>query len=73
VKKWWALKVLIVSLMFHNFYMFVDLCQFQPFLGSGEASNKISGKIKLGTETLASLDGRWDAEVYIKDRTNGVR
>ncbi|XP_064635673.1 oxysterol-binding protein-related protein 8-like isoform X3 [Lineus longissimus] len=43
----------------------------RPFLGSGEASNKITGKIKLGTETLATLDGRWDSEVYIKDRATG--
>ena len=44
----------------------------QPFLGSGEASNRIVGKIKLGTETLATLDGHWDQEIYMKDKRTGV-
>lgn len=41
----------------------------QPFLGSGQASNKIHGKITMGADTLALLDGHWDQEIYIKDRT----
>ena len=45
---------------------------FQPFLGSGEASNRIVGKLKLGNETLATLDGHWDQEVFIKDKATGV-
>ena len=44
----------------------------QPFLGSGEASNKLGGKIKLGAETLATIDGKWDQEVYIKHKSTGV-
>ena len=51
----------------------VHSCHFQPFLGSGEASNKLSGKIKLGSETLSTIDGHWDQEVYIKDKRTGVR
>ncbi|XP_074660916.1 oxysterol-binding protein-related protein 8-like isoform X3 [Tubulanus polymorphus] len=43
----------------------------KPFLGAGEHANKISGKIKLGSETLATLDGHWDAEVFIKDKMTG--
>ncbi|MRA76005.1 hypothetical protein GH890_31720, partial [Bacillus thuringiensis] len=38
----------------------------KPFLSSNEASNKMIGKIKLGSETLATLDGHWDQEVYIR-------
>ena len=45
----------------------------QPFLSSNEASNKMTGKIKLGSETLATLEGHWDQEVYIKDKATGVR
>lgn len=43
----------------------------KPFLGSGEASNKIAGKIKLGNETLATLDGKWDQEIFIKEKLTG--
>ena len=47
-------------------------CHLQPFLGTGEASNRITGKIKLGAETLATLDGHWDQEIYIKEKRTGV-
>ena len=44
----------------------------QPFLGSGEASNVIVGKIRLGDETLATISGHWDQEIYIKDKRSEV-
>lgn len=44
----------------------------QPFMGSSDSSNKISGKIKLGSETLFTIDGRWDQEIFLKDKTTGV-
>lgn len=44
----------------------------QPFMGSSDSSNKISGKIKLGSETLFTIDGRWDQEVFLKDKSTGV-
>lgn len=31
----------------------------QPFLGSSDSVNQVSGKIKLGKEVLATLDGHW--------------
>lgn len=43
----------------------------KPFLGIGEASNKITGKIKMGSDTLANLDGHWDQDIFIKDKTTG--
>ncbi|XP_052245165.1 oxysterol-binding protein-related protein 8-like isoform X3 [Dreissena polymorpha] len=43
----------------------------KPFLGIGEASNRISGKIKMGSDTLASIEGHWDQEIYIKDKATG--
>ena len=46
---------------------------FQPFLGIGEVSNKISGKIKMGQDTLAYLDGHWDQDIFIKDKATEVR
>nr|XP_054761251.1 LOW QUALITY PROTEIN: oxysterol-binding protein-related protein 8-like [Lytechinus pictus] len=41
---------------------------FQPFLGGSDSSNQINGKIKFGKETLATLSGKWDEEVFIKDK-----
>jgi oxysterol-binding protein-related protein 8 len=35
--------------------------------------NLISGRLKLGKETLATIDGFWDGEIKIKDRRTGVR
>ncbi|XP_076450983.1 oxysterol-binding protein-related protein 8-like isoform X2 [Babylonia areolata] len=40
----------------------------KPFLGSGQASNRIHGKILMGSDVLASIDGHWDQEIHIKDR-----
>jgi len=31
----------------------------QPFLGNNDSVNQISGKIKLGKEVLAILEGHW--------------
>ncbi|XP_070199099.1 oxysterol-binding protein-related protein 8-like isoform X4 [Littorina saxatilis] len=41
----------------------------KPFLGSGQASNRIHGKIMMGSDVLSVIDGHWDQEIYIKDRT----
>lgn len=35
------------------------LCLLKPFLGSSDSVNLISGKIKLGKEVLATLEGHW--------------
>ncbi|XP_064417822.1 oxysterol-binding protein-related protein 8 isoform X1 [Latimeria chalumnae] len=40
----------------------------KPFLGSNDSVNQISGKIKLGKEVLATLEGQWDTEVIIHDK-----
>ncbi|XP_018428259.1 PREDICTED: oxysterol-binding protein-related protein 8 isoform X2 [Nanorana parkeri] len=40
----------------------------KPFLGSDDSVNQISGKIKLGKEVLATLEGNWDSEVFINDK-----
>ena len=39
----------------------------KPFFGGAEASNAVVGKIKLGTKTIASLEGKWDGEITWKD------
>jgi len=44
----------------------------RPFLGGGEFTNAISGKIRLAKETLVTLDGHWDDCVKIKDKKTGV-
>ncbi|KAM9311344.1 oxysterol-binding protein-related protein 8 isoform 2-T2 [Gastrophryne carolinensis] len=44
----------------------------KPFLGNDDSVNQISGKIKLGKEVLATLEGHWDSEVYIQDKKTDV-
>nr|CAD7460492.1 unnamed protein product [Timema tahoe] len=43
----------------------------QPFLGGVDQTNMISGRLKLGKETLATIEGYWDGAVNIKDRRTG--
>jgi len=43
----------------------------RPFLGGGELTNAVSGRIKIGKETLAVIDGHWDGKVSIKDKKTG--
>lgn len=43
----------------------------RPFLGGGELTNAVSGRLKLGKETLATLDGHWDEKVMFKDKKTG--
>lgn len=42
-------------------------------MGGGEFTNAVSGKIRLGKETLATIDGHWDDKVNIKEKKTGVR
>jgi len=37
----------------------------QPFLGNNDSVNQISGKIKLGKEVLAILEGHWVSSEYL--------
>lgn len=43
----------------------------KPFLGGNEYTNLVTGKLKLGKETLASINGHWDGEIRIKDSRTG--
>ncbi|XP_051544152.1 oxysterol-binding protein-related protein 8 isoform X4 [Myxocyprinus asiaticus] len=43
----------------------------KPFLGSSDSVNQINGKIKLGKEVLATLEGHWDSEIFINDKKTG--
>ncbi|KAJ8402393.1 hypothetical protein AAFF_G00368820 [Aldrovandia affinis] len=44
----------------------------KPFLGSNDSVNEVAGKIKLGKEVLATLEGHWDSEIFINDKKTGV-
>ncbi|XP_059833536.1 oxysterol-binding protein-related protein 8 isoform X1 [Hypanus sabinus] len=44
----------------------------KPFLGNSNNVNQVVGKIKLGSEVLANLEGHWDGEVIINDKKTGV-
>ncbi|XP_030404542.1 oxysterol-binding protein-related protein 8 isoform X2 [Gopherus evgoodei] len=44
----------------------------KPFLGNNDSVNQISGKIKLGKEVLATLEGHWDSEIIISDKKTDV-
>ncbi|XP_035708543.1 oxysterol-binding protein-related protein 8 isoform X4 [Folsomia candida] len=41
------------------------------FLGRSDTTNTISGKIKLGRETVATVEGHWDNKIVMKDRQTG--
>ncbi|XP_062318696.1 oxysterol-binding protein-related protein 5 isoform X2 [Osmerus eperlanus] len=43
----------------------------KPFLGGASSTNQISGKIHMGEELLATVDGHWDGEVFLQDRRSG--
>lgn len=43
----------------------------KPFLGGADTINVVSGKIKLGKETMATIQGHWDKECRIKDMKTG--
>ncbi|CAH2228092.1 jg26337, partial [Pararge aegeria aegeria] len=40
----------------------------RPFLGGSDQTNAISGRIKKGVDTVASLEGYWDGRIDIKDK-----
>ncbi|XP_061922248.1 oxysterol-binding protein-related protein 8 isoform X3 [Entelurus aequoreus] len=44
----------------------------KPFLGSSDCVNQVCGKIKLGKEVLATLEGHWDSEIFINDKKTGT-
>jgi len=43
----------------------------RPFLGGGELTNAVSGRLKLGMETIMVIDGHWDDTVKMKDKKTG--
>lgn len=43
----------------------------KPFLGGAGSVNQISGKIYVGEELAATVDGHWDNEVFIHDKRSG--
>ncbi|CAH0562663.1 unnamed protein product [Brassicogethes aeneus] len=43
----------------------------RTFLGGAEQTNCITGRLKLGKETLATLEGHWDGAINIKDKRTG--
>ncbi|KAB7506058.1 Oxysterol-binding protein-related protein 8 [Armadillidium nasatum] len=43
----------------------------KPFLSGYDANNLLSGKLKLGKETLATLEGRWDRKITFMDKRTG--
>ncbi|XP_075894242.1 oxysterol-binding protein-related protein 5 isoform X2 [Nelusetta ayraudi] len=43
----------------------------KPFLGGACSVNQISGKICVGEEVVATIDGHWDSEVFIQEKRSG--
>nr|XP_031836822.1 oxysterol-binding protein-related protein 8 isoform X8 [Nomia melanderi] len=43
----------------------------KPFLGGAEQMNQVSGAIRLGKETLATISGYWDGQIVITDKRAG--
>lgn len=40
----------------------------KPLFGGSDMTNCIAGKIKLGKETLFTIDGHWDSDIYVKNK-----
>ncbi|XP_042268586.1 oxysterol-binding protein-related protein 5 isoform X1 [Thunnus albacares] len=45
----------------------------KPFLGGACSVNQISGKIFVGEELVATVDGHWDGEVFIHEKRSGLQ
>ncbi|XP_027857490.1 oxysterol-binding protein-related protein 5 isoform X1 [Xiphophorus couchianus] len=45
----------------------------KPFLGGASSVNQISGKIVMGDELLATIDGHWDSEVFIQEKRSSLQ
>ncbi|KAA0724241.1 Oxysterol-binding protein-related protein 5 [Triplophysa tibetana] len=43
----------------------------KPFLGSSCNVNQISGKIRMGEDVLATVDGHWDNKVHLIEKKTG--
>ncbi|XP_076861792.1 oxysterol-binding protein-related protein 5 isoform X2 [Brachyhypopomus gauderio] len=43
----------------------------KPFLGSSCNVNQVSGKIRVGEDVLATVDGHWDGEVLLHEKKTG--
>ncbi|KAL4711061.1 hypothetical protein ACJJTC_015237 [Scirpophaga incertulas] len=43
----------------------------RSFLGGTEQTNAISGRIKKGKDTIATVDGYWDGRIDIRDKKSG--
>ncbi|XP_053622653.1 oxysterol-binding protein-related protein 8 isoform X2 [Plodia interpunctella] len=43
----------------------------RSFLGGADQTNAISGRIKKGKDTIASVEGYWDGKIDIKDKKSG--
>uniref|UniRef100_A0A8B9HNH9 Oxysterol-binding protein n=1 Tax=Astyanax mexicanus TaxID=7994 RepID=A0A8B9HNH9_ASTMX len=43
----------------------------KPFLGSSCNVNQVSGKIRVGEDVLATVEGHWDGEVLIYEKKTG--
>lgn len=43
----------------------------KPFFGSDDQCNLVVGKLRLGNETLGTIEGHWDSEIWYKDKRKG--
>ncbi|KAF7224781.1 oxysterol-binding protein-related protein 5 isoform X2 [Nothobranchius furzeri] len=43
----------------------------KPFLGGSASVNLICGKILVGDELMATVDGHWDSEVFLHEKRSG--
>ncbi|XP_068627401.1 oxysterol-binding protein-related protein 8-like [Battus philenor] len=43
----------------------------RSFLGGADQTNAISGRIKKGKDTIATVEGYWDGKIDIKDKRSG--
>ncbi|CAG0919492.1 unnamed protein product [Notodromas monacha] len=45
----------------------------KPFLGGNDSVNIVSGKIRIGKDTVATIDGHWDGPMHFVDKRSQVK
>ncbi|XP_037087750.1 oxysterol-binding protein-related protein 8-like [Pollicipes pollicipes] len=45
----------------------------KPMWSGPDDCNRVAGKVRLGRETLATIDGKWDGQVFFTDKRTGKR
>ncbi|XP_067236440.1 oxysterol-binding protein-related protein 5 isoform X3 [Chanodichthys erythropterus] len=71
LKVLWSSKPSQCQLIYFFNHNLTTFSLYQPFLGSSCNVNQISGKIRMGEDVLATVDGHWDSKVHLTEKKTG--